>query len=221
MRFLAAGKISEGWTQFAPQLVTRIGAERTCSFRGNARIAPMARRVHLFIPFLAFTALLMPSGGCGRQTPVSSTTSPATVFGFDHAFTVAIGGQPVAMRLAVHDKERQHGLMNVAEMPENAGMLFLWTAPQRMSFYMRNCRFAQDIGYFDPAGTLKEIYPMYPGVEDSVMSSGSNLQFALEMNLGWYARHGVKPGAALDLVALREALRARGYDPAKFLPAPP
>ena len=30
------------------------------------------------------------------------------------------------------------------------------------------------------------------------------------MNQGWYARHGVKVGAALDLKAVAAALQARG-----------
>ena len=181
----------------------------------------MARRVSCLVQVLALSALLTLTGGCSRQTATTATAKPTTVFGAEHPFTVAVGGQPVTMRLAVHEKERQHGLMNVTAMAESEGMLFLWTAPQRMSFFMRNTRVPLDIGFFDPAGALREIYPMYPGVEDPVVATSSNLQFALEMNHGWYARHGVKPGAVLDFVALREALRARGYDPAKFLPATP
>jgi hypothetical protein len=88
-----------------------------------------------------------------------------------------------------------------------------------MSFYMRNCRFPQDIGFFDGSGTLREIYPMYPGVEDSVQSRSDQMQLALEMNHGWYARHQVTPGATIDLAAVREALKQRGYDPEKFFSA--
>jgi hypothetical protein len=101
-------------------------------------------------------------------------------------------------------------------MPESEGMLFVWAEPKQMSFYMRNTRLPLDIGFFDAQGVLREIYPMYQGIEDSVQSRASNLQLALEMNQGWYAAHQVKPGARIDLAAVREALRQRGYDPAKF-----
>jgi hypothetical protein len=42
------------------------------------------------------------------------------------------------------------------------------------------------------------------------------LSFALEVHQGWYAANGIKPGAKLDLPALAEALRARGFDPKRF-----
>jgi hypothetical protein len=36
------------------------------------------------------------------------------------------------------------------------------------------------------------------------------------MNQGWFRTHGLKPGMKLDLVALREALKARGVTPEDF-----
>lgn len=120
------------------------------------------------------------------------------------------------MRLAVLDHERNRGLMHVPAMPEDEGMLFVFRAPQRMSFYMRNTRIPLDIGYFTADGTLQEVYPMYPYVEDAVLSNTSDMQLALEMNQGWYARHGVKPGARIDVHALEAALRERGFSREDF-----
>ena len=98
-------------------------------------------------------------------------------------------------------------------MGEDEGMLFVFTAPQPMGFYMRNTTLPLDIGYFDASGELKEIYPMYPLDERTVASRSRNIQFCLEMNQGWYGRNGVKPGAKLDLKAVAGALRARELKP--------
>ena len=133
----------------------------------------------------------------------------------EHRFTLDVGGRPVRMRLAVLEHERSRGLMHVPSMPEEEGMLFVFPVPQRMSFYMRNTRIPLDIGYFSADGTLQEIYQMYPFVEDAVPSARDDLQLALEMNQGWYARHGVRPGARIDLRALEAALRERGFEPAE------
>lgn len=122
------------------------------------------------------------------------------------------------MRLAVLEHERSRGLMHVPAMPEDEGMLFVFPRPQRMSFYMRNTRIPLDIGFFSPDGTLQEIYPMYPYVEDPVASSRDDLQLALEMNQGWFARQGVRPGAKIDLKALDAALRERGFTPGTVFP---
>jgi len=57
---------------------------------------------------------------------------------------------------------------------------------------------------------------MYPFDETSVPSRSTEIQFALEMNQGWYRDNQVKPGAKLDLVALTAALKERGFDPRRF-----
>jgi signal peptidase I len=45
---------------------------------------------------------------------------------------------------------------------------------------------------------------------------GEVMVFALEMKQGWFEFNGVKPGAQLDLKALAEALRLRGFSPAEY-----
>ncbi len=157
-------------------------------------------------------------GGCSRGAHSAASTHLEKVLGPEHLFPINVGGHSVKLRLAVHESERQHGLMNVTTMPADEGMLFVWAKPQAMSFYMRNTRLPLDIGYFDGNGVLREIYPMYPGVEDSVQSHRQDLQLALEMNQGWYLRHEVKPDATIDLTGVRAALHARGYDPEKYFP---
>jgi len=175
-------------------------------------------RLRLLFPVLILAAVLSGLAGCDRDAKSSASASaPAAAVGPDHRFTIDVGGRAVRMRLAVLEHERSRGLMHVPSMPEDEGMLFVFPAPQRMSFYMRNTLIPLDIGYFTADGVLQEIYPMYPGIEDGVASAGTALQFALEMNQGWYARHGVRPGAKIDLAAVRAALTARGLPPAEFM----
>lgn len=168
--------------------------------------------------FLIAVVVLSGLSGCdkGAKSPQAAPAPVATV-GPDHRFTIDVGGQPVRMRLAVLEHERNRGLMHVPDMPEDEGMLFVFPEPRRMSFYMRNTLIPLDIGYFTSAGVLEEIYPMYPGIEDGVLSASTTIQLALEMNHGWYARHGVRPGAKIDLAGVRAALTERGFPPAEFL----
>ncbi len=153
---------------------------------------------------LALIALLTSCGG------KKNDDEPKTIA--DH-FPVKVGERTVLMQVAALPDEMEHGLMFRDALAAEEGMIFVFGGPQPMSFWMRNTNIALDIGYFDPSGELKEIYPMYPHDERSVKSRGRNLQFALEMNQGWYRQNGVKPGAKLDLKALADALRARGLKP--------
>jgi uncharacterized membrane protein (UPF0127 family) len=111
------------------------------------------------------------------------------------------------------DPELEQGLMYRKSMGEDEGMVFVFPTPRPQSFWMRNTTLPLDIGFFDAAGELKEVYPMYPLDEQAVQSHSRSIQFCLEMNQGWFQRAGVKPGAKLDLKALAAALRARGLKP--------
>lgn len=160
-----------------------------------------------FLPLFAAAAFAL-LAGCGnaeKKAPESKSV--------EDRFPIKVGGQVVRMQLAILLNESQKGLMFRQTLGADEGMIFLYDQPQQMSFWMRNVELPLDIGFFDATGELKEIHPMYPHDERPVASRSRQLQFALEMNQGWYRRAGVKPGAKLDLDALAEAVRARGFKP--------
>lgn len=150
--------------------------------------------------------------GCARSEPEASVP-PKTV---EDYFVINVGDRPVRMQLAVTEPEMQRGLMHRRDLGRDDGMLFIYVRGTRLSFWMRNTSLPLDIGYFTPAGELAEIYPLYPYDETPVPSRSSNLQFALEMNQGWFRANEVRPGARLEMAALLAALRARGFEPKDF-----
>lgn len=153
---------------------------------------------------------------CGLAGCARSEAPKAAPKSLDHRFEFRLGERTVRLQVAVRLPEMQRGLMGRRELGADEGMLFVYTKPDRLSFWMRNTPLPLDIGYFDAAGELKEIYPLLPFDEAPVASRGDRLQFALEMNQGWYARNEVRPGSRLDLKAVAEALRERGFEPRKF-----
>ena len=161
-----------------------------------------------FQPLLLALALAtLTACGGGKSDSLATAKTVA-----DH-FDISVGSRTVQMQVAALPDEQQHGLMFRPKLEADEGMVFVFTHPQQMGFWMRNTEIPLDIGYFDAAGELKEIYPMYPHDERSVASRSHAIQFCLEMNQGWYKNHGIKPGDMLDLKALAEALRARGLKP--------
>ena len=75
---------------------------------------------------------------------------------------------------------------------------------------MKNVPIPLDIGYLDPNGRLIEIYSLYPYDEKPVFSKSHNIQYALEMNQGWFNRNKIRTGdylnlkKALNYIQLRE-----------------
>ncbi len=131
-------------------------------------------------------------------------------------FSIKVGNKTVRMQLAVLPQEQEHGLMERRDLGRDDGMLFVYAKPQQVNFWMRNTPTPLDIGYFDESGTLLEIYAMQPFDETTIPSRSAHIKFPLEMNQGWFAQNGVKPGAQLDLKALAAALNERGFEPRKF-----
>jgi len=168
----------------------------------------MVSRRHFARSSLVCLALFVLAGCDGAQK-----AGPAAVKTIEDRFSIKVGDRTVQMQIAAEPAEMEKGLMFRQSMKRDEGMLFVYRSPQQMNFWMHNTDIALDIGYFDPAGELKEIYPMYPHDEKTVSSHSNNLRFALEMNQGWYRQAGIKPGAKIDIQAVKEALRARGLNP--------
>jgi uncharacterized membrane protein (UPF0127 family) len=150
--------------------------------------------------------------GCDRNGPAPTEPSKSA----SHFFDIRVGDRPVRMQIAVEESEMARGLMDRRDLGRDEGMLFIYDRPQRMNFWMRNTPTPLDIGFFNRAGMLEEIYAMHPFDESSVQSRSTTLSFALEMNQGWFRENGIKPGAKLDLEALAAALKARGFEPRRF-----
>lgn len=165
----------------------------------------------LALVLLVFWAAL---AGCERgNSGEAAPPAPKTAAEF---FPVRVGGRGVRLQLAVHLPEMRRGLMERRDLGPDDGMIFIYERPQRLSFWMRNTPTPLDIGFFRPDGTLAEVYPLHPFDETPVASRADDLQFAIELKQGWFREHGVRPGAQLDLAALRAALRARGFDPLRY-----
>ena len=156
--------------------------------------------------------LALAASGCGRNGTRASTVTKSA----NDWFAIKVGDQPVQMQLAIFSAEMEHGLMGRRDLGNDQGMLFVYREPTQMSFWMRNTPLPLDIGFFSDRGELKEIYSMLPYDEAPIRSRSNALEFALEMNRGWFHEHGIKPGALLDLAAFREALKARGQAPEDF-----
>jgi hypothetical protein len=95
-------------------------------------------------------------------------------------------------------------------------MIFVYPRPIRQSFWMKNTPEALDIAYVDREGVISEICPMLPMDERAVVSRSDRIQFAVEMPHGWFESHGVRPGDRVDLGAVTQAARDRGFEPSKL-----
>jgi len=138
--------------------------------------------------------------------------TPASIDKDRRCFRLRVAHQGLCAELAITDAEVAQGLMGRRAIAADEGMLFVYGEPRQMHFWMKDTSLTLDIGYFDPAGILQEIHPMAPMDLTPVSSRSHRIRFALEVRRGWFADHGLTPGARLSLDLVDEALAARGVN---------
>jgi hypothetical protein len=98
------------------------------------------------------------------------------------------------VELAQDDEKRERGLMFRESLPENQGMLFIFDIEHRLSFWMRNTFVPLDIAFMDATGVIVDIQQMQPLDETRSYVSTFPALYAIEVNQGWFKRHGIEVG---------------------------
>ncbi|MEX0784006.1 MAG: DUF192 domain-containing protein [Dehalococcoidia bacterium] len=150
----------------------------------------------LLFTFTAFLGFLACDGASDAETP---PTSPAT-----HEITVRDGDteELVTVELATTPAERQRGLMGREEMDEDRGMLFLFPEVQGEGhgFWMRNTLIPLTIAYLDADGTVLRLMDGTP-LDETILRPEIPYYAVLEVNQGWFQRHGLGVGSVVELPA--------------------
>ena len=98
--------------------------------------------------------------------------------------------------LAQTPEQREIGLMFRASMAANEGMLFTFERPAQQCFWMKNTLIPLDAAFVDDSGAIVNIERMKPQTLDGHCSE-KPVRYVLEMNDGWFAKRGIKPGFKL------------------------
>ena len=101
------------------------------------------------------------------------------------------------VELADEPDERERGLMFRESMALGAGMLFLYDAPQRATFWMRNTLIPLDMIFIDPAGTVTHVHENAVPLDETTIDGGPGVLMVLEINGGLARRLGIGPGSEL------------------------
>jgi len=106
------------------------------------------------------------------------------------------GMYAIQAEVAASPDARERGLMYRKSMPANAGMLFVFEDKAGHCFWMRNTDLPLSIAFLADDGTIVNIEDMKPQTEDNHCPRAA-VRYALEMNKGWFAQKGIKPGAKI------------------------
>jgi uncharacterized membrane protein (UPF0127 family) len=106
------------------------------------------------------------------------------------------GMHVIQAELALTPEQQQIGMMFRRSMGPNEAMLFVEETPGVRCFWMRNTLIPLSIAFIADDGTIVNIADMKPQSDESHCSA-KPVRFALEMNVGWFAKRGIKAGSKL------------------------
>jgi uncharacterized membrane protein (UPF0127 family) len=99
--------------------------------------------------------------------------------------------------VAATPASRAQGLMFRKSLGASHGMLFVFAEAGPQCMWMRNTYVPLSVAFIDERGTILNIADMQPQTEDSHCAVAP-ARYALEMNRGWFAAKGIKPGARIS-----------------------
>ena len=117
----------------------------------------------------------------------------APVFAQMPRIELSAGFHRIEAEVAANQPNRMQGLMMRKSMPANHGMLFVFAQAERHCMWMRNTYLPLSVAFLDERGRILNIENMQPQTENNHCAAAP-ARFALEMNRGWFADKGIKPG---------------------------
>ncbi len=125
-------------------------------------------------------AALLPAGGAIAET-LPLRVGP-------HAFHSEVAATPA---------RRAQGLMGRTHLAADAAMLFVFDAPGRHCFWMRDTPLPLTIAFIDAAGRIVAFADMTPRSE-VLHCPPTDIRYALEVRQGEFGRRGIRPGTTVD-----------------------
>lgn len=106
------------------------------------------------------------------------------------------GMHRIDAQLAQTQEQRQTGLMERSSMPQHEGMLFVFGQAGQQCFWMKDTPLPLTAAFIADDGSIVNLADMQPRTLDAHCSARP-VRYVLEMNQGWFARKGIKPGTRL------------------------
>ena len=91
--------------------------------------------------------------------------------------------------------------MGRTELGADEGMLFAFPEPSTGAFWMKDTLIPLSIAFWGEDGRIHTILEMTPCEADpcETYPAADPYTYALEMNAGWFAEHGVEVGDLVDV----------------------
>jgi len=136
---------------------------------------------------------------------VGARPAVADLLNFDKSsLTIATAQGPKLfhVELATTEPQREQGLMYRSTLAADAGMLFVYTYAQPVTFWMKNTIIPLDMIFIGSDGHVVSIHEREVPFSEEAIPSGEDAQYVLEVNGGTVDRLGIATGDVVTGPAL-------------------
>lgn len=100
----------------------------------------------------------------------------------------------IDVEMAISPQQKSYGLMYRKSMPENHGMLFVYSPPQIATMWMKNTYIPLDMLFIRADGVIENIIQRTVPHSLDVLSATGKVIGVLELNAGSVTKLGIKAG---------------------------
>lgn len=101
--------------------------------------------------------------------------------------------------IADDESERSEGLMDVRNLPESKGMLFIFDHSEPRSFWMANTPLPLDIIFVNENFEIVRIHHNAQPFSEKSLPSGKPAKYVIETNGGYCVSHDIQEGMTVSL----------------------
>ncbi len=101
--------------------------------------------------------------------------------------------------VADDNESRNEGLMNVQDLPDDAGMLFIFNNEEERSFWMANTPLSLDIIFINSEMKIVRIHRNTKPYSQESIRSEAPAQYVVEVNAGYTLAHDITEGMRIQI----------------------
>lgn len=107
----------------------------------------------------------------------------------------------IFLKIATSSEDLEKGLSGTESIPNDQGMLFAFSEPDKRGFWMLDMSFPIDIVWVDENKTVIGITPnLSPDTYPNIFFPPGPIMYAIELNAGYAEKNGIATGTPLTFV---------------------
>lgn len=156
----------------------------------------MKSTINLLIAVIITAGFLFSCGNKNSKDTQKPNQGRQLKIATEVTFINSEGNEISTIRAAVADEqqERNQGLMDVNEMPPDAGMLFIFPKEEELSFYMANTPLPLDIMFVNKDSMIVRIHHNTTPFSSEQLLSEEPAKYVVETNAGYAVSHDIQEG---------------------------